>query len=423
MRCMDIKGPRFPKGFLWGASTSAHQVEGSNHNQWSVWELQVASEQAKTAHKRLHYWLGSWERIKSQAERPDNYISGRGVDHYRRYEEDLELLKKLNLNAFRFGIEWSRLEPEEGQWDLAELEHYRKYIAAIRKRGIEPVLNLWHWTHPVWFEQKGGFEKRKNLYYFKRYVEKIAQELDLTQLQYVLTINEPNNYISFGYGLGSWPPNKKNWLQAVIVYWNLAKAHKIAYKVLKTADSRLQIAAALNLANIQAKRPHNYIDQLATKWMRYFWNWWFANRIRRQQDFIGVNYYFSDYYKGLTRANPDYPKSDLGFYMEPESLYDLLIRTWVRYKKPIIVTENGVADDKDQYRDWWLEETMLAMQKAISEGVDLRGYFHWSLLDNFEWDSGWWPKFGLVAVDRAHGMKRTIRPSAKRWAAWLKDQT
>jgi beta-glucosidase len=160
------------------------------------------------------------------------------------------------------------------------------------------------------------------------------------------------------------------------------------------------------------------------KFIRYVWNWWFLNRIKNQQDFVGFNYYFSDYYTGLLRReNPKVPVNDLGRYMEPEGLYPLLLRVWAHYKKPIFVTENGVADHQDKYRRWWLEETIIAMERAVSEGVDLRGYFHWSLLDNFEWKYGWWPKFGLVAVDRKHSMKRTVRPSGEWLAEHIKSLT
>ncbi|MDZ7786209.1 MAG: family 1 glycosylhydrolase, partial [Candidatus Saccharibacteria bacterium] len=162
-------------------------------------------------------------------------------------------------------------------------------------------------------------------------------------------------------------------------------------------------------------------DQFSTKYMRVFWNWWFLRRIRRHQDFVGINYYFTDYFKGfMNRENPEVPVSDLGWYMEPEGLYPLMLRTWVRYKKPIYVTENGLADAKDEYRRWWIEETIVAMERALSEGVDLRGYLHWSLLDNFEWKYGWWPQFGLIEVDRKT-MKRTVRPSAQWFAGRIAE--
>lgn len=406
---MDKYKNQFPPNFFWGASTAAHQVEGGNHNQWTVWELAHAKDLAAMAQQRLG-WLSGWNDIKSRAENPDNYVSGMGVGHYQIYKKDFALAKKLNLNAFRFGIEWARLEPTEGKWDEKEVRHYKDYIRHLKQEGLEPFLNLWHWTLPVWFTDKGGFAKRENVKHFERFVQKIADEYagDLT---YVITLNEPNVYASFGYGNGQWPPQDKNWFKAGLVYWNLVRAHKKAYRILKHANKHMQIGIAAQLANIQAKRPHNLIDRLSTKGMRYAWNWWFLNRIRHQQDFVGFNYYFTDYYKNFRRDNPQVPLNDLGWYMEPEGIYTVLVKAWAHYRKPIIITENGVADEQDQYRQWWLEETIIAMEKALSEGIQVAGYFHWSLLDNFEWSYGWWPKFGLVSVNRQQGMRREIRSS------------
>jgi beta-glucosidase len=203
------------------------------------------------------------------------------------------------------------------------------------------------------------------------------------------------------------------------VYRNLAQAHRASYRILKNIKPDLQVGLANQLGNIQAKDPHDLPDEFSTKIMRYAWNWWFLNRTRRCQDFVGINYYFTDYYDGLFKKDsPKAPLNDLGWYMEPEGLYPLLLRTWDHYKKPIIVSENGVADAADEYRRWWIEETIVAMERAVSEGVVIKGYFHWSLLDNFEWAQGWWPRFGLVEVDRSQDMKRTIRPSAK----WFADK-
>ncbi len=410
----------FPKGFFWGASTSAYQVEGGIANDWAVWELAHAKELALTAHQHFSH-LPLWPEIKQRAETPENYVAGNAVEHYTRYQADFDLITKLNLNAFRFGIEWARLEPEEGQWDEAAVAHYHEYIAALRKRGIEPFLNIWHWTMPTWFTDKGGMTKKQNLVYFERFVQKIADEYT-DDLSYIITLNEPNVFVANGYLIGEWLPQQKKPLLGLRIYMNLVQAHKRAYRILKAKKPGLQIGIATQLANIQAKRPHNFFDELSTKIMRYGWNWWFLRRIRKQQDFVGFNYYFTDYYTGLIkRKNPQVPISDLGWYMEPEGIYPLLTRIWAHYKKPIFITENGLADGHDEYRRWWLEETIVAMERAISEGVDLRGYFYWSLLDNFEWNKGWWPKFGLVAVDREHGMKRTIRPSAEWLAERLND--
>ncbi len=405
----------FPKNFYWGASTASHQVEGGTINQWSEWELAHASELAKTAEQRLSKDVNDWQAIKAQAEDPNNYVSGRGVDHLNRFKEDFDIAKSLELNSFRFGIEWSRIEPAEGEWDEDAIAHYREYISELKKRNLEPLLNIWHWTMPTWFTARGGFEKRKNLKHWRRFVQRIADEFG-SELKYVITLNEPNVYATFGYITGEWVPQKQQPLTFVRVYHNLVVAHRQAYKILKQSNPSIQVGVATQLANMQAKRPHNIFDEFATSWMRYAWNWWFLNRIKRQQDFVGFNYYFTDYYRWFKRVNPKAPLNDLGWYMEPEGLYPLLVRVWAHYKKPIMITENGLADSSDEHRQWWIEETIVAMERAMSEGVEVRGYFHWSLLDNFEWKFGWWPEFGLVHVDRQNGMKRTIRPSA-RWFA------
>ena len=419
---MDSKKPSyFPKDFMWGASTASHQVEGNNYNQWTVWELENAKHLASTAHKRLG-WLPDWETIKSKATEPSNYVSGRGVEHYSRYQEDFDIAKSINLNSLRFGIEWSRIEPNEGEWNQTEIAHYKQYILEMKKRGLKPMLNIWHWTLPVWFCEKGGFKNRSNLSHWRNFVQKVADEL-LDGVEYVITLNEPNVYASFSYLNAEFPPQEKNFIAMARVYWNLASAHKQAYRILKTKKPKLQIGIAAQLANIQAKRPHNILDSMVTKTMRYVWNWWFLHRISGYQDFIGFNYYFTDYYKGFSRVNPKTPINDMGWYMEPEGIYPLLLRVWARYKTPIIITENGTADQNDIYRQWWVSETIMAMERAISEGVEIHGYFHWSLLDNFEWAYGWWPKFGLISVDRHNSMKRTLRSSALWYAGLIKKKS
>lgn len=421
---MKQRSKSFPKDFLWGGSTAAHQVEGGTHNQWSVWELANAVELSKNATRansplatELHT-LPIWKEIKNEVTDPENYVSGRGVDHYRRYKEDFDILASLNFNSFRFGVEWSRIEPEEGVWNEAAIKHYQDYIAELRKRNIEPFLNIWHWTNPVWFEEKGAFTKRANLKYFERFVKKVSETL-CVNVNYVLTINEANSYMSFGYILGTWPPQQKNIVKGLTVYYNLMLAHKRAYKILKADHPDMMVGIAHQASYSVPTNPRNPIEKLGAWGSNYFWQNWFYNRCRNHQDFIGMNYYFTNYIKGFGIKNPTEPMNDLGWYMEPRSLVGLLKYTAKKYKKPIIITENGVADRHDQYRQWWIEETIAAMQEALDDGVDLRGYMHWSLLDNFEWAEGWWPKFGLVAVNRTT-MKRTVRPSARRFAEEIK---
>jgi len=410
----------FPEDFLWGASTASHQVEGGTVNQWSEWELGHASELARTAAKRLS-WMPSWRAFRTEAQDPENYVSGRGVDHYRRYEEDFDLLEELHLNSFRFGIEWARLQPKEDAWNLEALKHYHRYIKSLKQRNIEPMINLWHWTMPTWFTEKGGFEKKANIVYFEQFVQKVIEEFG-PEIRYVSILNEPNVYTAFSYVTGEWPPQHKKPLEAFTVYRNLVRAHRRGYEIIKRVEPSVQVGIAMNMSNDQPKRsrhPLIWLSMLVAHAVSYGWNRWFLNRIKKQLDFIGINYYLTNYYQGFILHNPTTPVNDLGWYMEPEGILPVLVQTYAHYKKPIIITENGVADAKDRYRKWWMEQTLVAIQRALSQGVDVRGYMHWSLLDNFEWAYGWWPKFGLVEVDREDNMKRTIRPSAKWLANYL----
>ncbi|HJP96584.1 MAG TPA: family 1 glycosylhydrolase [Candidatus Saccharimonadales bacterium] len=408
----------YPKDFLWGASTSSHQVEGNTHNQWSVWEQERAQHLASTAQKRLGE-LPNWHAIATQATDPQNYISGASVDHFNRYADDLDLLQQLHMNAYRFGIEWSRIEPKPGVWDAAAIDHYRQVLSALKKRGITPVLTLWHWTMPEWFTKKGGFEHGANLHYFDQYVRKILAEFG-NDLHYVITLNEPTVYAGLSYQTGEWPPQRKNPLLCLRVLRNLVKAHKRAYQIAKTQAPHIQVGVAAQLAEMRPVK-NNILNMLTVRLREYGWNWWFLDRIKNQQDFIGLNFYFTEYitWRGAIK-NPFKPVSDLGWYMEPAGISPLLQKLSHRYHKPIIITENGLADAEDAQRTWWLQQTMEALEGALASGVDLRGYLHWSLLDNFEWAYGWWPQFGLIHVDRTT-LKRTIRPSAHWYATYIKN--
>ena len=226
----------FPKSFLWGAATSAHQVEGGNHNQWTVWEQESARSLATQAAHKFDD-LPGWSRNKRLASTPANYVSARAVDHYRRYKEDFDLLEKMNMNSFRFSVEWSRVEPEEGVWNAAELAHYKSYVTELRKRGIEPILTLFHFTLPVWFAKKGGFLKRKNVDYFVRFAEKVMSELG-SSVRFVITINEPTVYAGESFKQGVWPPNLQSTRLLLKVLRNLAYAHKKATKTIKSVQSR-----------------------------------------------------------------------------------------------------------------------------------------------------------------------------------------
>jgi beta-glucosidase len=408
----------FEKKFFWGASTASHQVEGGNYNQWSVWE-EINAQRLSAEAKKSYSYLKNWDEIKLQATSPMNYISGSGVDHYNRFEEDFDLARGINLNSLRFSIEWSRIEPREGEWNQSEIDHYKIYISEMHKRGLEPFLNVWHWTMPVWFTDMGGFQKKRNLKYFDRYTKKIAEEL-LVNVNYVMVLNEPLVYASMSYLSGDWPPSLKRPILMLRVLFNLIKAHKIAYKNFKFKDPKINIGIAAHITNFKTDK-RNIIGRILVRIMNYFWNFWFLNKINSELDFIGVNHYFTNYFKnGKFNNNPKKPVSDMGWYMEPSSIKMAIEDIWIKYKKPIIISENGLADRNDKNRIWWLNETFMGLKQAKDNGVDLFGYLHWSLLDNFEWAYGWWPNFGLISVNRDN-MERSKRRSADHYANFIKQ--
>jgi beta-glucosidase len=399
---------QFPKKFMWGVATSAHQVEGDTHNQWSVWELENAKSLAKRAEYAQSH-VPIWPEIKKSASTPDNYISGKATDHFNLYERDFDLVKKMNMNSFRFSVEWSRVEPKEGTWDAAALTHYKKYILALKARKIEPVVTLFHFSLPVWFTEKGGFEKRRNIKYFVRFAEKVLGEIG-AGVRYIVTINEPEVYATQSYLAGNWPPNKTSRKQTLKVYINLARAHNRVAKMAHKSSRRYKVGLAKNVAYHYP--GDDALLSRATAWVkRWMADDFFLRLVKRNLDWIGVNYYFSNRYYGYRMHNPNDDVSDLGWDMQPENIQHVLERLFVKYGKPIIITENGVADQNDEFRQWWITHTLMGMHRALQNGVPLEGYLHWSLFDNFEWAYGKWPRFGLFAVDYETG-RRTPRKSA-----------
>lgn len=385
---------KFPKEFLWGAATSAHQVEGNNHNDWTEWEMKNA--------KRL-------SRESGGKYPQENYISGQACDHYNRYEEDFDIAKSLNHNAHRFSIEWSRIEPEEGKFNKKEVEHYRWVIRALRARGMEPFVTLWHWTMPVWFTKIGAFEKLDNIKYFVAFCEFIASEFK-DEVAFWITLNEPEIYAENSYFKGVWPPQKKSLASYISVIRNLIKAHRELYKIIKKINQNAQVGIAKN--NIYFEAYQNKIgNRVLKEFMDWWWNFYFLNRIKDHQDFIGLNHYFHSRIKNLKfNQNENQKISDISWELYPEAIYHVL-KDLKKYNKPIYITENGLADAQDRNREWFIKESLKNIHKAISEGVNIRGYFHWSLVDNFEWDKGFWPRFGLVEIDYKN-LERKIQPSA-----------
>jgi len=427
MNKKQVKILKFPKGFLWGAATSAHQVEGGNLNGWSEWEKKNAKRLAKQTKDHWQKW--QQEKFPEMFE-PKNYISGQACDHYNRFKEDFDIAKFLGHNAHRFSIEWSRIEPEEGKFNEKEMEHYREVIIALRKRGIEPFVTLWHWTNPLWIRNIGGWENVKTIEYYLRYIEKVINFLG-KEIKFWMPINEPTIFVGEAYLIGNFPPQIKNFLRANKVLKNLAKAYKQAYKLLHQRLGReIMVGNAHNFHFHIPYQKWNPLDLFATKILHFFRDVRSMKWTRGYEDFIGLNYYYRDTvkfvfwggrFKLIDIKNPNKELSDLGWDIFPKGIFYVL-KDLQKYNKPIYITENGLADAVDEKRTKFIKDHLYWTHRAIQEGVDVRGYLYWSLLDNFEWDKGFWPKFGLVEVDYKT-LRRKIRPSAKAYAEICKNNS
>ncbi len=398
----------FPKDFLWGAATSSYQVEGFNENT-------------------------DWAQAAKQGRVP---YAGRLADHYHRYEEDFDIAKKLGHNAHRFSIEWARIEPQEGVFDQAEIEHYRQVLRALHARNITPMVTLWHFTLPLWFSESGGFERKDAAVVFARYCAHVVRELGDLCTHYA-TMNEPNVYASNGYLRGSWPPFKRFALTDMVSITNsgrgykaraeksisalflyrkvmrtLAEAHNCAYDAIKNVAPEKNVSVVKHVIYFHANR--NPFNMLRSWVANQLWTHVFMRRTFHKCDSIGLNYYFHKKF-GDTEV---YEKTDMDWDIYPQGLYDALRMLW-KYKKPLYVSEAGLADAQDRYRAAYIQTQVSAVEKALSEGIDVFGHMYWSLIDNYEWALGIDKKFGLVEIDYPT-LERRIRPSAWVYADLIK---
>lgn len=389
---------QFPKNFYFGAATAAHQVEGGNRNDWTEWEKTNAQRLAAEAEPKFKH-VAVWDDVKIQAQDPENYISGKATNHYHRFEEDFDIAARLGHNAHRFSIEWARVEPEEGKFDEREIAHYQNVIMALRERKIEPFVTLWHFTLPQWFSKMGGFLHPDASRLFARYCAHVVSALG-GMARFFFTMNEPEIYASNAYWKGVWPPQKKGLGAYLRVNKALMRAHNAAYAVIKKSIPSCTVGIVKDNIHFQG---------LLAPLARWWWNHRFLQKTRF--DCIGLNYYFG----GCDTKQ----KSDMDWSVCPEGIYRVL-QELHRYTKPVYITENGVADMRDAMRADFIKNHVEQTAKAIRAGVDVRGYFYWSLLDNFEWDKGFWPRFGLVEIDYKT-FERKIRPSAWEYARLIKD--
>jgi len=398
---------KFPQNFLWGAATSAYQVEGDNTNaDWWQWEKNTGREN-----------------------------SGPACRHYQFYEQDFNLAKSLNHNAHRLSIEWSRIEPQEGKFSEGQLKHYIDVILSLKTRNIEPLVTLHHFTNPVWFSKLGGWENRGCVVKFLRYCDFLTRSL-AKYVHYWVTINEPTVYISHAYILGVWPPQVKSLLKAKRVQDNLIWAHIKAYRRIHKIYKELNLLKpSISISqNMQAFVPctANLKNRFAAYFRDKWYNFGFLDKIMRHKtlDFIGVNYYSRQLVElrklGIGNLamdvckNNHHPvkKNSLGWDIYPEGLYELLLKLKI-YGLPLIITENGICTQDDNLRWDYIYEHLRNIHLAMEKGANVTGYLYWSLMDNFEWDKGFGPRFGLIDIEY-NTYKRTVRGSARKFACICK---
>jgi beta-glucosidase len=392
----------FPASFLFGTATSATQIEGRcTTSDWAAF----AEQPGRIKH-------GDTPAVAS--------------DSWRRWREDVALQKSLGMGAYRMSIEWARVEPRPGELDHAALDAYREQLGALHDAGISPMVTLHHFTLPSWLARVGGVlaaDFPVRLATFARAAAKALGDLCTTWV----TVNEPNVLAAHAYLLGVWPPAKKDPLLAWRAQRRLLAAHDEAYRALKETRPDAQVGVAHHLRAVEPARPESRADRAAAALFERVFNEAFARAAcaHRTQDFFGLNYYSRDVVRFsprhaaelfVARGIPEgAPVSDLGWEIYPAGLGHL-VRTWAqRSGLPVYVTENGIADASDAKRGAFLVDHLRELERAIADGVDVRGYYHWSLLDNFEWAEGYEPRFGLVEVDYATGARR-IRESARLYA-------
>lgn len=407
----------FPAGFRWGTASSAYQTEGNNfNNQWARFEAQPGAI--------LH-----------------SQRCGIACNWWQNAEADFDRMAELGLNTHRLSLEWSRIEPKPGVFDEAALARYREMLSALHQRGVQPWIALHHFTNPLWLEDMGGWENPAVIALFTRYAEKVVVALgDLCH--HWLTINEPLVYLGQGWLRGHWPPHHPNIFLALRVYRHLLYAHAAAYDTIHNAQPSAQVSLPKAMRHFDAARSNHLGDQFAAHLRRYlFEDLWFDALVQGRLlpplglgqhdpvlantlDFIGINYYAR--HQVTFTPNPKRIFGNEGYLLGrelsdstvrgPYSQFDpdglgIICRRMQRYGKPIYITEHGLPDKADHQRPRWIVAQLAELHRQIQSGCDIRGYFHWSLIDNFEWNDGWTMHFGLIGMDVATQI-RTPRPSA-----------
>jgi beta-glucosidase len=406
----------FPRGFLWGSATSSHQVEGNNtNNQWWEWEQQPGTILAE--HKSglaCDWWNGRWR-------------------------EDLDRAANSFQNAHRLSLEWSRIQPALDRWDEEALDRYLEMMRGLQERNLTPLVTLHHFSLPLWLSENGGWENAETPKLFAEFTRKVVTALK-DYVSYWVTINEPNVYAYNAYLSGDFPPGKKNFPLLLNVLGNLVRGHALAYQVIHAIQPNARVGVAHNYRAVEPASSWSPVERFVAGQIHALFNESFPRalvsgrlktmfRIQRlpeakaTQDFIGLNYYtlnrvsINPFRKGIFQLgfNPQAEVSKTGFIAnEPLGFYQAIL--WARqFNLPILITENGVDDPDDTLRPNYLVQHIHQMWRAVNFNIPVKGYFHWTLVDNFEWERGWTQRFGLWDLDPQTQARRK-RPSADLYA-------
>lgn len=430
-----LKGGAFPRGFMWGVATAGYQCEGGNpDNNWKAWEQ-----------------AGKLEQPRKNA-----------VDFWNRYPEDMDLARGMGLNAFRFSLEWSRIEPRPGEFDQAAIDHYRKMVDAAHARGLEPIVTLQHFAYPAWLDAGGapyGFERPDAPRLFARYARHVAEQFR-GKIRYWITINEPNVLAMGGYAVGFLPPGRMGWGPYTRSVAGIVDSHRAAYQALHEVDPQSQVSS--NVFYLYADRPTTFdpgkiwgIEEDALL---------LSGAGVRSRDALGMSlasagpgdagpgagsstglgrhaqttripdglagpyledlgaqyldFVAIDYYWGMTPSATFNVRKPYAWPVSPRGIFDACRDLWNTYRKPVLIAENGLATKNLAPRaDGWTRESFMVhhlyhLREAVLAGVPVLGYIHWSLTDNYEWGD-WTPRFGLYSVDGLNDpeLKRVPTPA------------
>jgi beta-glucosidase len=375
----------FPDGFLWGTSTAAHQIEGGNvNNDWWAWEHTPGSGCAES--------------------------SGDACDSLHRWPEDVELVASMGLGAYRFSLEWSRIEPAEGEFSLAALDYYRRICVACRERGISPVVTFHHFTTPKWLADRGGWEAPDVHEAFARFVTRATAHIG-DVIGWACTLNELNLFGVGGYIKGSGPPGvKDDYARFLAVNEKTVRSHRAAVEAMRSGPGDFPIGLTLSMDEMVADPGGEAVLEAAREILEDMFM-----RGTTGDDFIGVQCYSRIHFgpDGEAPNDPEVPTTQMGYEYWPQGVEHCVRRAAGMTGLPVLITESGIATNHDSERIAYLTEVLHGVKRALDDGVDIRGYFVWSLLDNFEWSLGFTPKFGLHSVDPV-----TFARSAKPSAAW-----